>query len=106
MLKPGKYMRSKMNDQLFIFDPRDLIHDHMEVVYVDANGKVTVDGEQPAIEEPQEAQADPVDGLSKKELSDLYTKKYGRKPHPGMRIERLRQSAKDNGNDTGEDDSQ
>jgi hypothetical protein len=89
MLKQGKYLRSRANGVIYPFSPADLTLPHMEVVFIGDDGKVIEDepvGGPPPVDEPE-----PEPESTRSELVELYVKKYGRKPHPNMRIERLRQ---------------
>jgi hypothetical protein len=114
MLKPGKYLRSKDNGHIYNFDPKDFTLPNMEVVYVDAEGQVSMDPPaaiedmpedelvgppEPEDEEPEE-ESKPTK-LKRPQLEELYLKKYGRKPHPSMRLPRLRQAvmSESSGND-------
>src|SRR4051812_28973288 len=105
MLKPGKYLRSRNNGHIYPFDARDLAHPAMEVVYVGEDQKVMGDFERDAERTPVPQEDPPADeptpeqdeDSERTELVELYVKKNGRRPHPSMRLARLRQAVQGGG---------
>lgn len=118
MLKPGKYLRSKNNGHIYPFDPRDLANESMEVVFLGEGGKPIEEhdlpGPPPPDEEHEEHEEEhpgdddhPVSKMKRADLTELYIQKYGRKPHPNMRLPRLRQAVREmeeHGHDSSSDD--